>query len=81
MFLKHLKRNESYTRFLSGEARLAVLILGKIFLKNKLVALLVSHRWYRSASALSLDARGVKLLGTVPQDCLRSGCLPFTGTT
>jgi len=44
-----------------------VLILGKIFLKNRPVALFVVIAGIVSASALSLDARGVKLLGTLPE--------------
>ena len=49
-----------------GGAALAVLILGKVFLKNKPVALFVVIGGIVAASALSLDARGVKLLGEVP---------------
>src|SRR5438093_4673202 len=65
-FLKHLNETNS-TSLLVGGSALAVLILGKIFLKNKPVALFVVIAGIVSASALSLDARGVKLLGTVPQ--------------
>ncbi len=65
-FLKHLHETNS-TSLLVGGSALAVLILGKIFLKNKPVALFVVIAGIVSASALSLDARGVKLLGTVPQ--------------
>jgi Sulfate permease and related transporters (MFS superfamily) len=46
---------------------LAVLILGKLFLKNKPVALFVVIGAIVAASAFSLDTRGVKLLGNVPQ--------------
>src|SRR5439155_1623607 len=48
-------------------ASLAVIILRKIFLKNKPVSLFVVIRGIVAASALSLGARGVKLLGNVPQ--------------
>jgi len=65
-FLKHLHETNS-TSLLVGGSALAVLILGKIFLKNKPVALFVVIAGIVSASALSLDARGVKLLGTIPQ--------------
>ncbi len=65
-FLKHLHETNS-TSLLVGGSALAVLILGKIFLKNKPVALFVVIAGIVSASALSLDARGLKLLGTVPQ--------------
>jgi sulfate permease, SulP family len=65
-FLKHLHETNP-TSLLVGGSALAVLILGKIFLKNKPVALFVVIAGIVSASALSLDARGVKLLGTVPQ--------------
>ena len=44
-----------------------MLILGKIFLKNKPVALFVVIGGIVAASALSLGERGVKLLGNVPQ--------------
>jgi sulfate permease, SulP family len=65
-FLKHLNETNP-TSLLVGGSALAVLIFGKIFLKNKPVALFVVIAGIVSASALSLDARGVKLLGTVPQ--------------
>jgi Sulfate permease and related transporters (MFS superfamily) len=54
-------------RFSLGSIALAVLILGKLFLKNKPVALFVVIGAIVAASALSLDTRGVKLLGNVPQ--------------
>jgi high affinity sulfate transporter 1 len=65
-FLKHLHETNP-TSLLVGGSALAVLIFGKIFLKNKPVSLFVVIAGIVSASALSLDARGVKLLGTVPQ--------------
>jgi high affinity sulfate transporter 1 len=65
-FLRHL--NESNAVALGiGAAALAVLVLGKIFLKNKPVALFVVVGAIVASAALGLDARGVKLLGTVPQ--------------
>jgi len=50
-----------------GGASLAVLILGKVFLKNKPVALFVVMGGIVAGSALSLESYGVKLLGEVPR--------------
>src|SRR5215831_1939786 len=65
-FLKHLNETNSASLAVGGTA-LALLILGKIFLKNKPVALFVVIGGIVASSALSLDGRGVKLLGEVPQ--------------
>jgi SulP family sulfate permease len=65
-FLKHLNETNPASLGIGGIA-LAVLILGKIFLKNKPVALFVVIGGIIAASALSLETRGVKLLGTVPE--------------
>src|SRR6266513_4902189 len=65
-FLKHLDQT-NLTSLTIGGVALMVLILGKIFLKNKPVALFVVVGGIVAASALSLGTRGVKLLGTVPQ--------------
>jgi len=65
-FLQHLSETNSASLLIGGIA-LALLILGKIFLKNKPVSLFVVIGGIIAASALSLEARGVKLLGTVPQ--------------
>src|SRR6516162_9247570 len=60
-FLKHL--HETHTAALvTGGIALAILILGKIFLKNKPVALFVVIGGVIAASVFSLEARGVKLL-------------------
>jgi high affinity sulfate transporter 1 len=65
-FLKHL--NETNPASLGiGLTALAVLVLGKVFLKNKPVALFVVVGGIIASSWLGLDARGVKLLGEVPQ--------------
>src|SRR5262249_10716111 len=65
-FLKHL--NETHpAALLTGGIALAILILGKIFLKTKPVALFVVIGGIIAASVFSLEARGVKLLGNVPQ--------------
>src|SRR5213075_1632001 len=65
-FFKHLHETNP-TSLLVGGTALAVLILGKVFLKNKPVALFVVVGGIVAASALSLGERGVKLLGNVPQ--------------
>ena len=65
-FLKHLSETNP-TSLLVGGSALAVLVLGKIFLKNKPVALFVVVGGIVAASAFSLEAKGVKLLGQVPQ--------------
>jgi len=71
-FLKHL--NETNLASLTiGGAALAVLILGKMYLKNKPVALFVVIGGIVASAMLGLDARGVKLLGDVPQGLPRVG--------
>jgi SulP family sulfate permease len=65
-FFKHLGETNA-TSLLVGGIALAVLILGKIFLKHKPVALFVVIGGIVAASALSLEAHGVKLIGAVPQ--------------
>jgi len=65
-FLKHLGETNP-TSLAVGATALAVLVLGKIFLKNKPVALFVVMGGIAASALLGLDARGVKLLGTVPQ--------------
>jgi sulfate permease, SulP family len=66
-FFKHL--NETNAAALGiGLTALAILILGKIFLKNKPVALFVVVGGIIASSALALDTRGVKLLGKIPEE-------------
>ena len=65
-FLRHLSDTNAAALGV-GAAALAVLVLGKIFLANKPVALFVVVGAIVAAPALGLDARGVKLLGAVPQ--------------
>ena len=65
-FLKHLHETHP-AALVTGGIALAILILGKIFLKNKPVALFVVIGGVIAASVFSLEARGVKLLGNVPQ--------------
>jgi high affinity sulfate transporter 1 len=65
-FLKHLDETNS-TSLLIGGGALVALILGKVFLKNKPVALFVVAGGIFASAWLGLEARGVKLLGEVPQ--------------
>jgi high affinity sulfate transporter 1 len=65
-FLKHLNETNSTSLTIGGIA-LVVLVLGKIFLKNKPVALFVVMGGILASGWLGLEGRGVKLLGTVPQ--------------
>ena len=64
-FLRHLNETNPTSLGL-GVIALAVLILGKVFLKNKPVALFVVAGAIVASSWLGLEARGVKLLGNVP---------------
>lgn len=52
---------------LLGLSALAILILGKVFLPNRPIALFVVVGGILAAGLLDLGSRGVKLLGTVPQ--------------
>src|SRR6266851_5707745 len=65
-FLKHMSETNS-TSILVGGIALSVLILGKVFLKHKPVALFVVIGGIVAASAFSLETHGVKLIGAVPQ--------------
>jgi high affinity sulfate transporter 1 len=65
-FLQHLRETNA-TSLAIGSAALAALVLGKIFLKNKPVALFVVVGAIVASSLLRLDSRGVILLGEVPQ--------------
>jgi high affinity sulfate transporter 1 len=65
-FLSHLKETNS-TSLLVGGIALLVLVLGKIFLKNKPVALFVVAGGIVAGSVLDLGTRGVGLLGEVPR--------------
>jgi MFS superfamily sulfate permease-like transporter len=65
-FIEHL--DETNPASLSiGLGALAVLVLGKVFLRNKPVALAVVIGGIVASAWLDLEARGVKLLGLVPQ--------------
>jgi high affinity sulfate transporter 1 len=65
-FLKHLG-DTSLTSLIVGGIALAALVLGKLFLKNKPVALFVVVGGIVASEWLGLQDHGVKLLGTVPQ--------------
>src|SRR5436189_3032035 len=65
-FFKHLNETNT-TSLLVGGIALALVILGKIFLKHKPVALFAVIGGIVAASALSLEAHGVQLIGAVPQ--------------
>src|SRR5213076_1813676 len=65
-FLTHLHETNLNSLTIGGAA-LAVLVLGKIFLKNKPVALFIVVGGILASGWLGLEARGVKLLGEVPQ--------------
>ena len=79
-FLKHLHETNPTSLTIGGVA-LAVLVLGKIFLKNKPVALFVVVGGIVASGWLGLEARGVKLLGEVPQGLPALGLPRFTGQT
>jgi high affinity sulfate transporter 1 len=65
-FFKHL--NETNSAALAvGMTALAVLVLGKVFLANKPVALFVVIGGIVTSSWLALGTRGVALLGEVPK--------------
>src|SRR5213594_4664623 len=65
-FFSHL-RDTNVASLLLGLCALAVLLLGKRFLKNKPVALFVVIAGILAAASMNLGKLGVKLLGEVPQ--------------
>src|SRR5216117_1479110 len=65
-FFSHL-RETNMASLLLGLCALAVLLLGKRFLKNKPVALFVVIAGILAAASMNLGQLGVKLLGEVPQ--------------
>jgi sulfate permease, SulP family len=65
-FFKHLSETNSTSLMIGGIA-LVFLILGKIFLEHKPVALFVVIGGIIAASAFSLETHGVKLIGGIPQ--------------
>jgi high affinity sulfate transporter 1 len=75
--LSHL-RDTNLASLGIGAAALAVLIAGKILLKNKPVAIAVVIGGIIAGATLDLGAHGVKVLGDVPQGLPRLG-LPAVG--
>src|SRR5262245_30038673 len=65
-FFRHLGETNSIS-LIVGASALALLIVGKIFLSHKPVALFVVVGGIVAASAFSLERYGVKLIGAVPQ--------------
>jgi high affinity sulfate transporter 1 len=65
-FISHLS-DTNWAALSIGVGALVVLVLGKLFLKNRPVGLLVVVGGIVVASLLNLDTRGVKMLGEVPQ--------------
>jgi len=65
-FFKHLNETNSVALLVGGIA-LGLLVVGKIFLKHKPVALFVVIGGIVAASTLFLETHGVKLIGPVPQ--------------
>jgi sulfate permease, SulP family len=65
-FLSHLSDTNSAS-LVMGLCALAVLVLGKLFLKNKPVSLFVVIAGIVIASTMDLTGLGVKVLGAVPQ--------------
>ena len=65
-FFAHLTETNT-TSLLVGGVALGLLVLGKIFLKHKPVALFVVIGGIIAASTLSLETHGVSLIGAVPQ--------------
>src|SRR6059058_6672867 len=66
-FFNHLNETNT-TSLLIGGVALALLMLGKIFLKHKPVALFVVIGGIIAASTLPLEMHGVKLIGAVPRE-------------
>lgn len=75
-FFAHLG-DTNLTSLSIGGAALVVLVLGKIFLKNKPVALFVVAGGILASGWLGLEARGVKLLGNVPEGLPALGLPPL----
>lgn len=75
-FFKHLDQTQP-AALATGLGSLAILILGKIFLKNKPVALLVVVGGILAAGWLDLESRGVKMLGEVPHGLPPPGLPPI----
>jgi high affinity sulfate transporter 1 len=71
-FITHAHETNAAS-ILTGLLALAVLVLGKVFLKNKPVALFVVVGGIMAGDLFSLEGLGVKILGNVPQGIPRPG--------
>lgn len=78
-FFSHLHETNP-AALLTGACALVLLVLGKMFLKNKPVALFVVVGGIVMSSVLGLEAAGVKMLGEVPQGLPRPGLPAVTWT-
>ena len=76
-FLGHIGDTHP-TALVTGAVALAVLVAGKLWLKNRPVAFIVVVGGLFAASVFNLQARGVSLLGEVPQGLPGLG-LPAVG--
>jgi sulfate permease, SulP family len=65
-FIEHLDET-NWAALITGVGALAALVVGRLFLKNKPIGVFVVVGGISAASMLGLEARGVKLLGEVPQ--------------
>jgi high affinity sulfate transporter 1 len=65
-FLGHL-RETNPVALATGLGALVVLVLGKVFLRNRPVALFVVAGGIVAAATFALDRRGVSMIGDVPQ--------------
>ncbi|MEZ0276808.1 MAG: SulP family inorganic anion transporter [Roseimicrobium sp.] len=65
-FFSHI-HDTNAAALITGLCALAVLVLGKVYFKNKPVALVVVIGGIIVSAVLGLEARGVKMLGDVPQ--------------
>jgi MFS superfamily sulfate permease-like transporter len=65
-FLSHVGESNLSSLVVGGVA-LAILVLGKVYLKSRPVALVVVIGGIVASASLALDTHGVKLLGDVPQ--------------
>jgi sulfate permease, SulP family len=75
-FLRHLDETNPAALGI-GLTALLVLVAGKLFLKHKPVALFVVIGGILASAAFDLEARGVKLLGEVPQGLPMPGLPAF----
>ena len=79
-FLRHLG-DTHVTALVVGSAALACLIAGKLWVKNRPVAFFVVVGGILAAGVFDLQARGVSLLGEIPQGLPRWDCRTSAGTT